>query len=372
MVTDAVTKGKHTIQRAGSVVIFSEPICMTPVGLCLYIARICYCTSHMLASLSIYSVPWPPCPSLNWTLTMNISVLPRARMCRRQWVTSLFCTLFLLNEPPLLRRHRIPIRIMVPPIDNAPKEAAPANVPTTVLALIGRLSCPSAPVLALGAEECLWQASVRAEIPPIAARLLRELKPRAQRQLELLLIVRVSVLRIIAVPLMLAADVTEFFAAGTANGGDCVSAKWSLCNYRQARRVSPYSGAGGNEYRYLRDVVASLRLLHCPLAHFTCLPPLVHVIVRHGLLLEVLLALADVRVSSAEGAGASPAGLAEADVGILVNTLRGNVFPATTVAAEELVSGGVVLFALLHHLRDVWEEDRFDLRVVEVESVLAA
>lgn len=86
------------------------------------------------------------------------------------------------------------------------------------------------------------------------------------------------------------------------------------------------------------------------------LPSHVSQVLLHRFLLEILFTIANVRVSSAEGAGAGPAGLAEANVRELVHFVWGNIAPTLCVATEEFVGCGVVQPAALYKARDFWEK----------------
>lgn len=92
----------------------------------------------------------------------------------------------------------------------------------------------------------------------------------------------------------------------------------------------------------------------------------------HRLLLEVCSAISDVWVSSAEGAGAAPAGPAEAYVRELVHIARRDVFAALAVAAEELALGGIVGLAQCDKLEYVCREVLSDLGALHIHLPDAA
>lgn len=76
---------------------------------------------------------------------------------------------------------------------------------------------------------------------------------------------------------------------------------------------------------YSHHVVAANCLLNNTSTLLAPLPSHVNQVLLHRLLLEVLPAIANVWVSSAEGAGAAPAGLAEPYVRELVHVVWGNI-----------------------------------------------
>lgn len=124
--------------------------------------------------------------------------------------------------------------------------------------------------------------------------------------------------------------------------------------------------------RYSHHVVAARGFLNGTPTLLASLPAHVDQVFLHRLLLEVRLAVPNVWVPSAEGAGPAPAGPAGADVRELVHFARGDILAALAVAAEEFPFAGVVHLAVFEKLDDLCGKAASDLWVVEIHLPTAA
>lgn len=248
---------------------------------------------------------------------------------------------------------------MVPAVVNALDDTAPAKVPPTVLALVRGPPRLAAAVSALGAEEGLGQAGVDEEFLSVAARHLLDPEPLVLCVFNFVLEYIAAELGAVAVSPVLAADVAEPLAAGATGGRILSASRFSLFRAwgRGPSRVLQYS----------HYVVAPRCSLDDSPTLFASLPAHVDQIFLHRLLLEVLPTLPNVWVSSAEGAGASPAAAAEAYLRELVHFAWRDVFAAFAVTAEELSLGGVVCLAVCYELDHIFGELLLDLWAVDVD-----